>query len=149
MDASVYGSGFPKWISRRGREIRIDLSGRGMTANVAKALADTVRSAVTKLFLSPEAKQDLQLSWHLAGNDLELNSLRDFLEIGSSVGAHCSRLDLERNLLDAQAAEWLAKWCVTQPRGPPQVLLLACNRVEYRGGEKLLHTLGAAWAKHL
>jgi len=148
-DLSSYGSGFPKWISRRGREIRVDLSGRGMTSNAAKALADTVRSAVTKLFLSAAAKQDLQLSWHLAGNDLDLSMLRDFLEIGSSVGAHSSRLDLERNLLNAEAATWLAEWCVTQPRGPPQVLLLACNHVGYEGGEKLLHAVGTAWARHL
>jgi len=130
----------PKWISRQGRVVRVDLGGRGIRDAAAAIFAKVVGGALAKI--GAVADSGLTVSVHLAGNQLHRAGMGAILGSISGAGARVARLDLERNRLDSSAAEWLGDWCERQPGGPPNELYVSGNKIEDAGASKLFEILG-------
>ncbi|CAE8626463.1 unnamed protein product [Polarella glacialis] len=137
-------SEMPKWISRQGRVVKVDLGGRNMRDPVAVILAQVVQAALKQVMLGADS---LSVSMLLAGNRLRKAGIAALLLAVKANDLHVSHLDLDRNKLDAEAAEWLAGWLERQTGGPPSQIFLSQNRaIGEVAAYRLLQALGRSSA---
>lgn len=139
-DLHPYCKQMPKWISRQGSIIKIDLGGRDIRDTAAKILGQVVQAAIAHIFQGI-ANDGFAVSMLLAGNQLHRKGIESLLQGVANAGARVSRLHLERNRLDDNATNWLAQWCEKQPGGPPDELYLNGNRISDKGASHLLQVL--------
>lgn len=115
----------PKWISRKGDVVHVDLGGRSMRDGAATVLAKVVRIALGHI--GPGAASSVAV--HVAGNRLRKSGVSALLEAVTDSGIHVSHLDFERNYLGSDACRWLSDWCARQKSGPPEEIFISWNRI--------------------
>eukprot|EP00929_Paragymnodinium_shiwhaense_P074771 TRINITY_DN38268_c0_g1_i3.p1 TRINITY_DN38268_c0_g1~~TRINITY_DN38268_c0_g1_i3.p1 ORF type:complete len:944 (-),score=235.32 TRINITY_DN38268_c0_g1_i3:595-3426(-) len=140
----------PRWISRRGRLLHVDLGGRGIRDAAAALFGKVITGALAHAAsrVGPE-DDEFAVCVQLAGNNLHKSGLEALLESVSSAGVRVAKLHLERNRLDGAAAAWLGSWLEKLPRGPPDEVYLGGNKIDAKGARALLLALGGASSRAL
>eukprot|EP00928_Gymnodinium_smaydae_P096574 TRINITY_DN8560_c0_g2_i1.p1 TRINITY_DN8560_c0_g2~~TRINITY_DN8560_c0_g2_i1.p1 ORF type:complete len:897 (-),score=114.15 TRINITY_DN8560_c0_g2_i1:13-2703(-) len=132
----------PKWISRQGDQICVDLGGRRIRDTTAPVLGQVIQAALSHTVRSLNTNSSaFSVALLLNGTRLRKLGLTTLLESVSSSGIRLSRLELERNRLDNVAASWLAEWCLRQKDGAPDEMFMSRNLITDAGATQFLSTM--------